>query len=47
MRNSAIGCGILLAVIEGVGIGMQRMMAGNTMLQAPPPPEPADGKAYA
>jgi import inner membrane translocase subunit TIM17 len=45
MRNSAIACGILLAVIEGVGIGMQRMMAGNTKLQ--PPPEPADGgKAY-
>ena len=31
-RNSAIGCGILLAVIEGVGIGMQRAMAGNTRL---------------
>ena len=31
-RNSAIGCGILLAVIEGVGIGIQRMMAENTRL---------------
>jgi len=31
-RNSAIGCAILLAVIEGVGIGLGRMMA------QPPPP---------
>lgn len=31
-RNSAIGCAILLAVIEGVGIGIQRMMAENTRL---------------
>ena len=31
-RNSAIGCGILLAVIEGVGIGIQRMMAESTRL---------------
>ena len=31
-RNSAIGCGILLAVIEGVGIGIQRMMAENTRI---------------
>ena len=31
-RNSAIGCAILLAVIEGVGIGIQRAMAGNTRL---------------
>ncbi|KAL9054479.1 MAG: hypothetical protein Q9162_004125 [Coniocarpon cinnabarinum] len=37
-RNSAIGCGILLAVIEGVGIGFQRMFAGNTKLEAPLPP---------
>ena len=31
-RNSAIGCAILLAVIEGVGIGVQRLMAENTKL---------------
>jgi hypothetical protein len=31
-RNSAIGCACLLAVIEGVGIGFQRMMAENTRL---------------
>ena len=37
-RNSAIGCAVLLAVIEGVGIGIQRMMADNTRLDAPPPP---------
>ena len=38
MRNNAIGCAVLLAVIEGVGIGFQRMMAENTRLEAPPPP---------
>ncbi|KAK8178100.1 putative mitochondrial inner membrane translocase subunit [Phyllosticta citrichinensis] len=38
VRNGAIGCAILLAVIEGVGIGFQRMMAENTRLEAPPPP---------
>ena len=27
MRNSAIACACLLAVFEGVGIGMQRMFA--------------------
>ena len=37
-RNSAIGCGILLAVIEGVGIGIQRMMAENTRLDVRPTP---------
>ncbi|KAL9074583.1 MAG: hypothetical protein Q9161_002175 [Pseudevernia consocians] len=37
-RNSAIGCALLLAVIEGVGIGIQRMMAGNTRLDVPAPP---------
>lgn len=37
-RNSAIGCAVLLAVIEGVGIGLQRMMAENTRLDMPPPP---------
>ena len=31
-RNSAIGCACLLAVIEGVGIGMQRAFADNTRL---------------
>lgn len=31
-RNSAIGCACLLAVIEGVGIGFQRMMAEGTRL---------------
>ncbi|CAL8578832.1 MAG: hypothetical protein LQ349_008423 [Xanthoria aureola] len=39
-RNSAIGCAILLAVIEGVGIGIQRMMAENTRLDVAPPPPP-------
>ena len=29
-RNSAIGCACLLAVIEGVGIGFQRMMAESS-----------------
>ena len=38
MRNNAIGCAILLAVIEGVGIGFQRMMAENMKLEAPVPP---------
>ena len=31
-RNGAIMCAIFLAVIEGVGIGIQRMMAENTRL---------------
>jgi hypothetical protein len=35
-RNGAIGCGILLAVIEGVGIGVSRMMAGSQKPQNPP-----------
>ena len=43
-RNGAIGCAILLAVIEGVGIGFQRMMAENTKLEAPPAP-PQQGQA--
>jgi len=46
-RNSAITCGCLLAVIEGVGIAFQRMMAENTRLDLPPPtmqpPPRADG----
>ena len=36
-RNSAIACGCLLAVIEGVGIGFQRMMAENTRLDVSAP----------
>lgn len=32
-RNGAIGCAVLLAVIEGVGIGFQKMMAGSTRLE--------------
>jgi import inner membrane translocase subunit TIM17 len=38
MRNNAIGCAVLLAVIEGVGIAFGRMMAENTRLEPPPPP---------
>jgi hypothetical protein len=38
IRNGAIGCAVLLAVIEGVGIGFQRMMAEYTKLEMPPPP---------
>ncbi|KAL7276681.1 translocase of the inner membrane [Rhizina undulata] len=37
-RNSAIGCACLLAVIEGVGIGLNRMLAGNNRPQNPPLP---------
>ena len=32
-RNGAIGCAVLLAVIEGVGIGFQKMLAGATKLE--------------
>ncbi|KAF6803294.1 hypothetical protein CSOJ01_10995 [Colletotrichum sojae] len=32
-RNGAIGCAVLLAVIEGVGIGFQKMFAGSTKLE--------------
>ncbi|GKT67770.1 mitochondrial import inner membrane translocase subunit TIM-17 [Colletotrichum tofieldiae] len=32
-RNGAIGCALLLAVIEGVGIGFQKMFAGSTKLE--------------
>jgi import inner membrane translocase subunit TIM17 len=39
MRNGAITCAILLAVIEGVGIGIQRMYAEQTRLEAPPMPQ--------
>ncbi|MCJ1443251.1 MAG: translocase of the inner membrane [Stictis urceolatum] len=48
MLTSGIMCGCLLAVIEGVGIGFQRMMADQTRLDAPPPPpapEPQPGRA--
>ncbi|CAI7602202.1 unnamed protein product [Penicillium bialowiezense] len=45
-RNSAIMCAVFLAVIEGVGIGFQRMMADNTKLELPPPP-PSDQKVLA
>jgi import inner membrane translocase subunit TIM17 len=43
MRNGAISCAILLAVIEGVGIGFNRMTAENTRLDSPPMPPPAGG----
>jgi import inner membrane translocase subunit TIM17 len=43
MRNGAISCAILLAVIEGVSIGFGRMMAENTKLEAPPMP-PSTGE---
>jgi len=46
--TSGIGCAVLLGVIEGVGIGFQRMMAGNTALTPPlPPPTPAGGQVAA
>jgi hypothetical protein len=35
-RNGAISCAILLAVIEGVGIGFQKMFAGATKLEVSP-----------
>ncbi len=45
-RNGAIGCAVLLAVIEGVGIGFQKMFAGATKLEVSRPPSspisPAD-----
>ncbi|KAI1501901.1 mitochondrial import inner membrane translocase, subunit Tim17/22 [Biscogniauxia marginata] len=37
-RNGAISCAVLLAVIEGVGIGFQKMMAGSTKLEFPTAP---------
>ena len=43
-RNSAIACGCLLAVIEGVGIGFQRMMAENTRLDVSTPACPIQGR---
>ncbi|EDU41380.1 mitochondrial import inner membrane translocase subunit Tim17-A [Pyrenophora tritici-repentis Pt-1C-BFP] len=40
IRNNAIGCAVLLAVIEGVGIAFARIVAENTRLGPPPPPSP-------
>jgi import inner membrane translocase subunit TIM17 len=40
--SSAIMCGCFLAVIEGVGIGFQRMMADNTRLDVSPLRVPAE-----
>ena len=40
-RNGAIGCAVLLAVIEGVGIGFQKMFAGATKLEVSRPPSSA------
>ncbi|KAK4096290.1 mitochondrial import inner membrane translocase subunit tim-17 [Parathielavia hyrcaniae] len=45
-RNGAISCAILLAVIEGVGIGFQKMFAGATKLEVPQPP-PSNEKVLA
>ncbi|SPQ23325.1 182d7603-60f1-4848-a7d6-a5bfb3b61821 [Thermothielavioides terrestris] len=45
-RNGAISCAILLAVIEGVGIGFQKMFAGQTKLEVPQPP-PSNEKMLA
>lgn len=39
-RNGAIGCAVLLAVIEGVGIAFQRMLAGSTKLEVSRANEP-------
>lgn len=36
-RNSAIGGAVLLAIFEGVGIAVQRMMAENTRLDVSSP----------
>jgi len=44
MRTSALMCGCLLAVIEGVGLGFQRMMADSSRLEAPPPPPEPNAK---
>ncbi len=43
MRNGAISCAILLAVIEGVSIGFGRMMVQDTPL--PLPVDPASGSS--
>lgn len=44
-RNNAIGCAVLLAVIEGVGIAFGKMMAGSTKLEMPQPPPNAEVQA--
>lgn len=44
-RNSAIGGAVLLAIFEGVGIAVQRMMAENTRLDIPQPPTPPPATA--
>ncbi|MCJ1469726.1 translocase of the inner membrane [Pseudocyphellaria aurata] len=44
-RNSAIGGAVLLAIFEGVGIAVQRMMAENTRLDVPQPPVPPPAAA--
>lgn len=40
VRNGAIGCAVLLAVIEGVGVGFNRVMAENTRLDIASPAQP-------
>lgn len=44
-RNNAIGCAVLLAVIEGVGIAFGKMMAGSTKLEMPQPPPNSEVQA--
>jgi len=39
MRNGAIGCAILLAVIEGVGIAIGRVMSEQQRWDAQPQPQ--------
>ncbi|KAF3811664.1 Mitochondrial import inner membrane translocase subunit tim17 [Colletotrichum gloeosporioides] len=39
-KTGALGCALLLAVIEGVRIGFQRMMAGSTKLEVGSSPMP-------
>ncbi|KAF2846763.1 putative mitochondrial inner membrane translocase subunit [Plenodomus tracheiphilus IPT5] len=46
-RNNAIGCAVLLAVIEGVGIVLGRMLAENTRLEAPIPTPPSQPTSVA
>lgn len=46
-RNNAIGCAVLLAVIEGVGIVLGRMLAENTRLEAPIPTPPSQPSSLA
>lgn len=44
-RNNAIGCAVLLAVIEGVGIAFGKMMSGSTKLEMPQPPPNSEVQA--